>query len=597
MTPYNDYPPVNSDTDMPKPEQQRLSVLASFAVSACQARIYRERLIADGFPATRLLTAHDSPASAVPGLSAYAAECLVFNTRYQYRPFVIVMCENTWEVQAAFRMALQCELPVRIRAGGHDHAGECSGDNVVLIDVTGIRHFRMDDHAVAHIGAGYRFYQLTPLLAASNRMIAHGTCATVGLAGFIQGGGWGPWTRRYGMCCEHLAGATLVLGDGSVVSVNTDGPGFRLDSATALPEPLDQACNDALVWALRGGGGMSWGIVTELRVKTFALPGTLLRFEIPWNSASCEGAVAAEATTLAVLQAWETVIMAADTPALLGTNLQINALACGEQPGPVGQLRHGCLMYGYWEGSADELQAFVTTRFASVGVTAANLAIGAPAGADHPQAYDHTLMSHWARRTVSEVVRARGAAAVPLLTGTPFTPDYDAPAPHRITSRWVTAAGLASVENGKDGYTALLETLTSPLIQAENETLGLFSYVTLGALQGEFYQTATDLPDIAFAYRDCRYTIQYQTWWNEQLKYRLEQQHNPVYVDVNRAMDWIDACREAEIAGTRGAFISFKDPAIPTARYFDRNYERLLAVKQQYVADHWNYLRTRKTIV
>jgi len=39
--------------------------------------------------------------------------------------------------------------------------------------------------------------------------IAHGTCATVAVAGYTMGGGWGPWTRLYGMACERLIGARL----------------------------------------------------------------------------------------------------------------------------------------------------------------------------------------------------------------------------------------------------------------------------------------------------------------------------------------------------------------------------------------------------
>lgn len=592
---------LTADSVIPEPERQRLEVLGTFAESVADAARFREGLIEAGFPADRLLTARTSPDGIVPGLSRYDEQCLLFNTRYQYQPFVIAMCESADEVQKVYMMAIGYKLPVRVRAGGHDHAGESSGDNVILIDVTGIRNFSIDENQVAAIGAGFRFYQLTPELADQDRMIAHGTCATVGLAGFIQGGGWGPWTRKYGMCCEHLAGATMVLGDGTLVSVNANGQGFRkvmLDSGATMMEALDPAQNDALIWALRGGGGMSYGILTEIRVKTFALPGTILRFEIPWNSATVEGAESASAKTMDVLQAWEKVILADNSRALLGTNLQINALPLSDNPGDVKDLYHGCLMYGYWQGSADELQAFVASWFGAVGVTPDNLAISAPSGADHPQKYDHALMSHWGRRSMVDVVRAQGVQAIPVVGGTPFTPDYDAPAPHKITSRFVTAEGLASYDaNGKDGYTALLESLTSAWVEPQNETYGLFCYVTLGAIQGSFYQTSSTLPDIAFDYRDCQYTIQYQSWWNETLKNKLEQQDNPVYVDVNRAMDWIDAAREADIAGTRGSFISFKDPSVPTERYFGRSYQRLVEVKQQYVNDRFNHLRSRKTII
>ncbi|MBO0180801.1 FAD-binding oxidoreductase, partial [Vibrio parahaemolyticus] len=81
----------------------------------------------------------------------------------------------------------------------------------------------------------------------------------------------------------------------------------------------------------------------------------------------------------------------------------------------------------------------------------------------------HSLMSTWGRDSLCQ-------------NGSPFPPDYVAPAPHKITSRLVSERGLKP-----EGYTALLQSLTSPLIKPENRDQGLFSYVTLGAITGGFY--------------------------------------------------------------------------------------------------------------
>lgn len=192
----------------PNPQIQRLAVLNAYSISINNAKLFIQKMDKCGFPKERLLTPLENTVSPVPGLNQYQVESLTFNTRYQHQPFVIVMCESTQEVQQAYLTATRFSLPIRVRSGGHDHAGECSGDNVILIDVSRIKTFQLCEN-IATIGAGYRFYQLTPKLAEHDRMIAHGTCATVGLTGYIQGGGWGPWTRKYGMCCEHLVSATL----------------------------------------------------------------------------------------------------------------------------------------------------------------------------------------------------------------------------------------------------------------------------------------------------------------------------------------------------------------------------------------------------
>ena len=176
----------------------------------------------------------------------YFAAAQIFNTRLQQNPLAIVYCECAEHVSEAYNTAIKYQIPVRVRAGGHDHEGESSGTNVVLIDVSKMTSIDIDSvTGIAKIGAGNRFNRLTAALADKDVMIAHGTCATVCITGFTLGGGWGPWTRKMGMNCEHLKGATLMLGNGEITDTDEDENGNVPD----------------LLWALRGGGGMSYGLV------------------------------------------------------------------------------------------------------------------------------------------------------------------------------------------------------------------------------------------------------------------------------------------------------------------------------------------------
>lgn len=560
--------------DPVRQRQQVLRVYAEFVSNAHQLHAHLARYI----KTERLLTEASKRHSSVPGLSAYRAESVIFNTRLSALPYLIALCENTEEVQRVYTAAKQYNLPVRVRAGGHDHAGECTGDNVVLIDVSRLKGFNYsEDTEEVRVGAGHRFYELTPELAKHDRMIAHGTCATVGLTGFIQGGGWGPWTRKYGMCCEHLVGATVILGSGDKVEVS-------------------ESHNEHILWALRGGGGMSYGLVTELVIKTFPLPEVIHRFELEWNcpkpASDCYLSPDPQHVTLDILKAWEQVIRSTHTSALLGTNLKINALP-GTGDTDVFQLHHHCVMYGYWEGSQEALEAFIAAEFA--GVPPGAIQIGPPEGSgtgDPNRKYNHALMGSWSRNSLADISRYLGQPGeTGLLSGTPFAPDYDAPAPHKITSKLVGPDGLSQA-----GYRALLQTLTSDLLGPDNEQLGLFSYVTLGAIVGDYYARGHHKP-VAFPYQSCLYTIQYQVWWNETIEQKKELQDNGVYVDTNRAMDWIDRARATTIEGAYGAFISFKDPAIPTEVYFQQNYDKLVEIKQECIQDPYNHLRTRKTII
>lgn len=526
-------------------------------------------------PGVSILTAqHDDPRKQL----AYFKASQVFNTRLQQNPLAIVYCENANQVSIAYRIAIKHEIPIRVRAGGHDHEGESSGTNVVTIDVSKINHISVDPSTlIAKIGAGNRFVCLTTKLANENVMIAHGTCATVCITGFTLGGGWGPWTRKKGMNCEHLKGATIMLGNGEVIDVDEGANG-------EVPD---------LLWALRGGGGLSYGIVIELRIKAFPLPDELIKFELHWNHYDeQEQYPQGDFPTLAILKAWENVIQAHDTCKLIGTNLKINARPAVESF-DYNTITHSCCMYGYWNGTQGDLEAFVNERFAGVMPI---LVIDGTGGTGSSARAQYTaskgLMSNWDRESFAKV----SAKLNNLPQGSPIPPDEDDPAPHKITSRLVNQEGL-----GQEGYKQLLLSLTSPLVQPENRSLGIFTYVTLGAIVGDYYRSAEGKnAQSAFPYKDKLYTIQYQAWWNESDKnhqYPAPSQSSEVYNNTNLAMDWIDAVRNFVIPNTSGAFISFKDISIPTRVYFDKSYAELKRIKKEFSKDPFNHLRTRKTII
>ncbi|MFT5777702.1 MAG: hypothetical protein ACI837_000650 [Crocinitomicaceae bacterium] len=518
-------------------------------------------------PSVQILIGSGTPRD----VDRYYKASLIFNRRIQQNPLIIVYCESTEDVQITYKIATKYSMPIRVRAGGHDHEGECSGTNTILIDVSKIAQVTLDPKTkIAQIGPGNRFITLTTALANENVMIPHGTCATVGIAGFTLGGGWGPWTRKEGMCCEHLVGATIMLGNGKVIDVDVDKNGD-------VPP---------LLWALRGGGGMSYGIVTEFRIQTFKLPSELIRFNLEWNPYAPEDPDVPTAIypTVTVLNDWEEVIEATDTSKLIGTNLKISGQPLPEEKYDPMTISHNCIMYGYWEGNETDLWAFVRRHFSK----------GSPVltidptegGVDPKHAYGENLMGSWDRESLHDVFETMG-----VKTGSPLPPDFDLPAPHKITSRFVNRVGL------KDkGDAQLINSLTSSMILKGNRQRGLFQYVTLGAISGDYYRKYPD-GDSAFPYKDKQYTIQYQTWWNEKLKRLVKGQNNTVYKRTNRALDWMEESRDCVIQNTSGAFISFKDSSIPTRTYFDKSYDRLVEIKKAYSKDKYNHLRTRKTII
>ena len=163
------------------------------------------------------------------------------------RPAAVVPCRTEDDVVAALRYARESDLPVVPRGGGHCFAGRSSTTGVV-VDLSPLDTILVEGD-LATVGAGVRLGRLYAELARHDRTIPAGCGPTVGVAGLTLGGGIGLLGRRYGLTCDRLRSAQVVLADGRVVTC----------SAEEEPD---------LFWALRGAGGGQFGIVTSLVFET-----------------------------------------------------------------------------------------------------------------------------------------------------------------------------------------------------------------------------------------------------------------------------------------------------------------------------------------
>jgi FAD/FMN-containing dehydrogenase len=181
-----------------------------------------------------------------PDDPGYDAARTGFNLVVDQRPTLIVVPVNTDDVVQAVRYARDSGLGIAIQATGHGVA--LPADDCLLIHTRRLDEVTIDDDAwTARVGAGVKWAVV--LDQAQNHGLAPllGSSPDVGAVGYTLGGGMGWLARRYGLSADHVRHFEVVTADGEV----------RKASATENPD---------LFWALRGGGGGTFGIVTGMEI-------------------------------------------------------------------------------------------------------------------------------------------------------------------------------------------------------------------------------------------------------------------------------------------------------------------------------------------
>lgn len=192
----------------------------------------------------------------LPGDTSYDECRKVFNAMHDKRPSVIARCASTPDVIAAVNFARKNRLLVAVRCGGHSVAGLSVCDGGILIDLAGLKKVEVDPKArTARAGGGVLWGEFD---AATQEYALHtpgGRVTTTGIGGFTTGGGYGWTSSKYGLTCDNLLSAEVVLADGRVVTAS-------------------EQANADLFWGIRGGAG-NFGIVTEFEYRLHPLGPTV----------------------------------------------------------------------------------------------------------------------------------------------------------------------------------------------------------------------------------------------------------------------------------------------------------------------------------
>ncbi|XP_040381438.1 berberine bridge enzyme-like Cyn d 4 [Oryza brachyantha] len=194
---------------------------------------------------------------------------LLFDTPATPTPVAVVEATDASHVQAAVRCGVRHGVPVRSRSGGHDYEGLSyrsldAARAFAVVDLAGaLREVRVDvRRRTAWVGSGATLGEVYYAIAnKSSRLGFPGSVGpTVGVGGFLSGGGFGLMLRKHGLASDLVLDATIV-----------DATGRLLNRA---------AMGEDLFWAIRGGGGGNFGIVVSWKLRLVPVPATVTVFKV-----------------------------------------------------------------------------------------------------------------------------------------------------------------------------------------------------------------------------------------------------------------------------------------------------------------------------
>ncbi|MFF4353949.1 FAD-binding oxidoreductase [Streptomyces sp. NPDC001530] len=188
-----------------------------------------------------------------PDDQGYDEARTVFNAMIDRRPAVIAQCAGEADVARSVRFARELDLKIAVRGGGHSVSGMALNDTGLVVDLRRMHTVTVHPGSeTVRIEGGAVMSHLDRATQPFGLATTGGRVSTIGVGGFVLGGGNGWLGRTFGLAVDNLLGVELVTSDGTTV-LATDHE------------------NPELFWALHGGGG-NFGVATALTLKLHPLP-------------------------------------------------------------------------------------------------------------------------------------------------------------------------------------------------------------------------------------------------------------------------------------------------------------------------------------
>ncbi|XP_076894860.1 monolignol oxidoreductase AtBBE-like 15 [Bidens hawaiensis] len=183
------------------------------------------------------------------------------------KPEAIFTPLSETHIQNAVICAKKNNIHLRFRSGGHDYEGisytSVMDPPYVLIDLSKLRAVYVDiEDGLVWVEAGATVGELYYRVAEKSKThgVPAGLCTSLGVGGHITGGAYGPMMRKFGLGADNALDVKLI-----------DANGRILDR---------EAMGEDVFWAIRGGGGGSFGVVVSWKLKLVPVPETVTVFNV-----------------------------------------------------------------------------------------------------------------------------------------------------------------------------------------------------------------------------------------------------------------------------------------------------------------------------
>ncbi|CAL5213747.1 unnamed protein product [Lathyrus oleraceus] len=469
--------------------------------------------------------------SSYSSILQFSTQNLRFATHTTPKPLVIITPQEVSHIQTIIICSQNHGLQVRIRSGGHDFEGRSYVSEVpfVIIDLTNFREIKIDvENRSAWVQSGATIGELYYKISRKSRNLGFpaGACPTIGVGGHISGGGYGTVVRKFGLAADNVIDAHII-----------DVKGRFLDR---------EAMGEDLFWAIRGGGGASFGVIISWKIKLVQVPSIVTVFNVPKTL---------EQNATKLVHKWQHVASKIDENMYIGVILQrVNSKS--------NSTTVQALFQSLFLGGVDKLIPLMQEKFPELGLVR-----------------EDCIEMSWTESVLNHYGFPKGESHEVLLNRTQAAKNI-----FKVKSDFVRAP---IPENGLEGIWPMFHE-----DGAKDAFVYLFPY---GGIMDNISES-----EIPFPHRYGNlYHIQYSAHWHEVEKMKFNwirklYSYMEPFVSKSPRGAYINY-RDLDIGVNNiNGYTSYKEASVWGVKYFKNNFKRLAKVKTR--VDPLNFFRNEQSI-